>query len=279
MVLLSDNSPPYQSFANSLSNKLPATVEIAIVTQADALAPQNKENLIVAVGMKAGLTAATQSRTPVLTVMIPKVGYEELLVQIKAQTRTPAISAIYLDQPLYRQIDFIQAALPGRRKIGLLFTPTPHLNRDKIIQQVADREVTVITKPLSSVEKLFSTLDDLLDESDVLLAMPDNKIYNGINIRNILLSTYRSGIPFIGLSQSYVTAGALGAVFSTEEQIAGQSASTILSFARSGILPEPQYPHEFSIALNPDVARSLEIELPAAEVIRQKMTHANRGAP
>jgi ABC-type uncharacterized transport system substrate-binding protein len=277
LVLLSDNSLPYQSFANLLSNKLPANIDVNILSQSDQLLTQTPVDLIVAAGMKAGLSAATQTRKPVLTVMIPKIGYEELLVKINEQKQLPVISAIYLDQPLYRQIDFIQAVLPKRHKIGLLYTPNAHLNRDSIIKQLSERDVTVITKPVSSAEKLFSSLDDLLDESDVLLAMPDNKIYNGINIRNILLSTYRAGIPFMGLSQSYVTAGALGAVFSTQEQIADQVAASILAFARSGSLSEPQYVHEFTIALNPEVARSLGIELPTPDLIRRKMNHANGG--
>ena len=278
IILLSDNSAPYQSFANELTNNLPATVEVDVLSQTKELLTQSPVDLIVAAGMKAGLAAATQTRSPVLTVMIPKIGYEELRVQISTQTRSPEISAIYLDQPWYRQINFIQAVLPERHKIGLLYSPNTHFNIDDISQLGSQRNIKVIAKPVLSTDKLFPVLEDVLEKSDILLAVPDNKIYNNFNIRNILLSTYRSGIPFIGLSQSYVTAGALGAVFSTQEQIAGQAAATILAFARSRVLPEPQYPREFSIALNPEVARSMEIELPSSEAIRQKINHANKGA-
>jgi ABC-type uncharacterized transport system substrate-binding protein len=109
--------------------------------------------------------------------------------------------------------------------------------------------------------------------------LPDNTIYNGNSIRNILLSTYRSGIPFIGLSQSYVTAGALGAVFSTPEQMSDQVAGAVRGFARSKVLPEPQYPRDFSISLNTEIARSLGIKLQSAEAIRNLMKSANRGSP
>ncbi len=277
MVLLSDNSAPYQSLARVLSNKLPATVDVNVMSQSDELWKQTQADLIVAAGMKAGLVAATQTHIPVLTVMIPKIGYEELLVQINAQTRSPVISAIYLDQPLYRQIDFIKATLPELRKIGILYSQNSHFNIENISQQASERDAKLIAKPVLSADKLFSVLDEVLEKSDILLAVPDNKIYNNLNIRNILLSTYRSGIPFIGLSQSYVTAGALGAVFSTQEQIADQLAEAIVTFEASRILPEPRYAHEFTLALNPEVARSLGIELPKPDVIRQRMNHANRG--
>jgi ABC-type uncharacterized transport system substrate-binding protein len=146
-------------------------------------------------------------------------------------------------------------------------------------QQVVEHGATAIFKPVRSGERLFSTLDVLLENADVLLALPDNTIYNSITIRNIMLSAYRAGIPFVGLSQSYVTAGAVGAVYSSPEQMADQVATSTLSFAHTGKLPESQYSRDFTISLNADVARSIGIELPSSSAVRQRMNSANGGAP
>ena len=56
-----------------------------------------------------------------------------------------------------------------------------------------------------------------VENSEVLLGVPDGVIYNSNNIRNILPSSYRRGIPLIGFSQGYVRAGAffVCAVFHT----------------------------------------------------------------
>jgi len=279
-VVLSDGSSPYKSFANTLSNSLPASVQITVLEQPERImAGQARVDLIVAVGMKASLSAITHAGSPVLAVMIPKIGYEELLAQTSAQNRTQAVSVIYLDQPWARQLDFIQATLPGHRRIGLLYSQNAHVDLSYLRQHISERGATLIAKPVLSDEEVFSTLDDLLKSSDVLLALPDNTIYNTANIRNILLSSYRFDTPFIGLSQAYVTAGALGAIFSSPQQMSEQVVATILSFARSGKLPEPQYPHDFTISLNPEVARSLDIKLPATDVIRNKMNNASGGAP
>jgi len=81
----------------------------------------------------------------------------------------------------------------------------------------------LIARHLRSKDTLFSDLDELLIDSDVLLAVPDSEIYNSNSIRNILLSSYRRGIPLVGFSQAYVKAGALCAIFSTPEQLAATS--------------------------------------------------------
>lgn len=279
LLLLSDSSPAYQSFGNTLKNSLPASIQFSAPEQPEKISTQPEQDLIVAVGMQAAVTATTQTSSPVLAVMITRAGYEELLAQTSPQKRSKAISAIYLDQPWTRQIDFIQAVLPKHRRIGLLYTPNVHTDLTFMQRQVSVRGATLIAKPVLSADNVFPHLEDLLENSDVLLALPNGTIYNNNNIRNILLSTYRSGIPFIGLSQSYVTAGALGAVFSSPEQMAGQANAAIHFFELTGKLPELQYPRDFTISLNTEVARSLGIELPSTNIVRQRMNSANRGAP
>lgn len=279
LVVLSDSSSPYKPLADMLSKSLPASIHVAVLEKPEEVAGHTQADLIVTVGMKASLSAITKTGAPVLAVTIPMVGYEELLAQTSPQKHTRAISAIYLDQPWERQLDFMQAALPKHRRIGLLYSPNAHLDLAYLQKHVSDRGATLLAKPVLSAEKLFSILDELLGSCDILLALPDNTIYNSVNIRNILLSSYRSDTPFIGLSQSYVTAGALGAIFSSQQQVSDQIAATILSFARDRKLPDPQYPNDFTISLNHEVAKSLNLELPHEDVIRNKMLGINRGVP
>ena len=279
LVVLSDSSSPYQSFANTLSNSFPASIQASVLEQPEQVASQPPVDLIVSVGMKATLSAITRTVAPVLAVMIPKVGYAELLAQTSAQRRTQEVSAIYLDQPWVRQLDFIHAILPAHSNIGLLYSPNAHIDLAYLRQRVSEHGATLVAKPVMSSEEIFSSLDELLESSDVLLALPDNTIYNSINIRDILLSSYRYNIPFIGISQAYVTAGALGAIFSSPQQLSDQITATIISFARTGKLPEPQYPRDFTIAVNPEVARSLDIELLPVDAIRSQMNVTNKGIP
>lgn len=274
-VVLSDDSAPYQSFAKELNNSLPALIQGTVLEHPEqwpTAIPQ--ADLIVAVGVKAAELAVTQSDIPVLTVMIPQAGYEALLAQTAPKKITHALTAIYLDQPWLRRIDFWHAALPDRHRLGLLYSPETHLDVARLRQDVAQRGGALMARPLRSVDELFDRLETVLAGSDVLLAIPDSQIYNSSNIRNILLTSYRHGVPLIGLSQAYVNAGALGAIFSTPKQLAIQASRIVIAFAHNKELPQAQYPEDYTIAVNPQVARSLGIEMRSAEAIHSQMDKA-----
>ena len=279
LVVLSYNLPAYQSFANTLKTNLPESVQVTVLEHPEKLSDQPPADLIISVGMKASLSAVSQTKVPLLVVMIPKESYEQLLAQSTKRYRAPLISAIYLDQPWKRQLNFIRAILPEYRRIGLLYSVQTLTDLTLLRKQVAKRDVRLTAKLVSSEDMLFSTLDDVLNNSDILLSLPDTMIYNSTSIRNILLSCYRSAIPFIGLSQAYVNAGAIGAIFSSQQQLSEQATEAIHLFLQNGNLPKPEYSHDFTISLNSEVARSLDIQLPSPEIVRSIMSSVDRSIP
>ncbi|MBI5626283.1 MAG: hypothetical protein HY935_03640 [Nitrosomonadales bacterium] len=275
-LILSDSSPPYRQFAESFKKTLAEKNADVTVVESQTIS-SNHAGLIVAVGMKATELAAAQADTPVLAAMVHETGYQKMLAHASRQQPDRAISAIYLNQPWDRQIDFLHAALPERRRIGLLYSPDTHIDVEGLNERIARRGGLLVAQPVSSEDRLYSILESVLAKSDVLLAIPDNAIYNSSNIRNTLLTSYRLGVPLIGLSQSYVNAGALCAVFSTPEQIADQAVAVVISFSQDVRLPAPQYSAEFTIAVNQQVARSLGIELPSPEQIHSQMDKSQMG--
>jgi len=276
-VVLSEDSAPYRSFAETFKKDLPASVQVSVLESPDSLSsslsspPKSPVDLIVAVGMKATEAAAAQTRVPVLAVMVPKVAYEALLAQLAQQKIARSISAIYLNQPWARRINFWQAVSPTRLRIGLLHTQALDKEITHRQQALERRGGILVTQLVNTPEELFVKLENVLANSDVLFALSDSMIYSNGNIRHILLASYRRGIPLVGLSQAYVNAGALCAIFSTPEQLAVQAQETTLAFAKTQSLPPPQHPTDFTIAANEQVARSLKIELPAVDVIRSRM--------
>lgn len=273
ILVLSDSSVPYQQFSAAFNQALVAS-KVDVVVVKSPVDKKIRADLIVAVGMKAVESAITHPDAPLLGVMIPKVGYELLIARYPEKNKPGSISAIYLDQPWERQLDFIRAALPGREKIGLLYSPDTQVDFTALRRNVSERNLSLSARPVRSGEGLFPALDEILGDIDVLIAIPDSTIYNSNNVRNILLTSYRHKVPLIGISQAYVNAGAICAIFSTPEQLAGQSAEMAVLFARNKNFPSPQYPMQFDIALNQQVARSLGIALDTAETIRERMSKA-----
>lgn len=267
-LVMSDSTVPYQQFSDTLSKTLAAgNADVRVVESPPGGAAGT--DLVIAVGMKAMELAIAKSGAPVLGAMIPRTGYEMLLEGRPAQQRSREISVLYLDQPWERQLNFIQAALPDHTTVGLLYSPEIRITLPRL-----PPGMSLNAKTVNSPETLFAALENILESSDVLLAIPDSKIYSSNNIRNILLTSYRYKVPLIGVSQAYVNAGALGAIFSTPEQLAEQTAAAVVSFISNRRLAEPQYPVSFSIAFNQQVARSLGIVLDTPQAVRERMAKA-----
>lgn len=261
-VVLSENSGPYLEFSNALRESL-LKKNITPVVIENSGRPFANSDLVIGVGMKAATAIAASNAPAVLNVLIPKSGHEKLLRDFPRRTNSKTYTTIFLDQPLGRQASLIAAALPDKRRVGVLHSATPS-ELSGIRREMAKHKLNLHEQTISQALPLHDALNELLKKSEVLLALPDPEIYNSSTIRNILLATYRSGVPLIGFSAAYVKAGALCAVYSTPEQFAVQADILIRKFSETQIFPAAQYPHAFEVAVNEQVARSLGLRIRSA---------------
>jgi putative tryptophan/tyrosine transport system substrate-binding protein len=170
-------------------------------------------------------------------------------------------------------VALLLAALPDTRRVGVLyFSPPPELPH--LRRLLTEKKILLHDRTVGEGQSLNDALEGVLNESDVLFVLPDVEIYNAGTIRNILLTSYRKHVPLIGISQAYVKAGALCAIYSTPEQIAAQAAEAVRLFSESGKLPPSQYPKEFEVSVNVQVARSLDLPIKDAETLRNEVRRA-----
>lgn len=261
-VVLSEEGGVYQEFSELLRVKMP--VQKFALNTVSVNQPLAASDLYIAVGMKAAEVLAPRD-IPVLNVLVPKAGYDKL-PHAPVQHAVPH-SAIYLDQPMERQVAFLLAALPSTRNVGILYsTPLPELPNARHL--LAEKNVRLHEKSVGGAQTLNDALESILGESEVLFVLADAGVYNAGTIRNILLTSYRKQIPLVGISQAYVKAGALCAIYSTPNQIALQAVEAVRLFSESGKLPSSQYPKEFEVSVNRQVARSLDIRIEDADRLR-----------
>jgi len=274
-LVLSDDTPLYQNFAASLTQNPGGRMQMEVLHRAeDFSATTPAPDLVVTVGLKAAIWVTPRTQAPLLATLIPQSQYAELSRQ---RPRGSTTSAIFLNQPLDRQIDLLHTALPERKKVGLLHSPEVNLDIDETRSILARYGMTLISRSSSQTGTLHKDLEFVLGRSDVLLVIPDSDIYNSNTIRNILLQSYRHGIPLVGYSQALVKSGALCATYSSPEQIATQTSAMMSQFFKSGTLPIPQPPQLFSIATNTDVAQSMGISIPSAESLKNKVDKLQGG--
>ncbi len=269
LVVLSDSTPLYQRFAKAFEQDLPQGMRVDLVQHAEDFDAQ-KTDLIVTVGVRAAYRAAEKSSQPLLAAMIPSTAYADLHA-----LKQGSISAVYLDEPWRRQAGLLSTVLPQRKRIGVLYSANQDIAGLK--SELARRHDILVARHLGGKDTLSVDLDDVLNESDVLLAVPDSGIYNANSIRNILMSSYRRGIPLVGFSDAYVRAGALCAIFSTPEQLAEQTAGAVASYARTQELPEPQFPIQYSIAVNRAVAATFGLVIEPDDAILHEIKKSSGG--
>lgn len=243
-----------------------------------------RSDLIVIIGTAAAqkiaqLKVSAQAQTPVLSILVPKIGFDDIIREGLVSANSEQQSAIYLDQPLSRQLELVRLALPEYAKIGALLGPTSRVLLPELENTAAKKKLRLRERTVRKGDALATSLTELMTESDALLAVPDPLIFNRYTVQNVLLTTYRQKIPVIGFSLAYVKAGALMAVYSSPAQIGQQTAETIiLAAAKNWRLPPPQYPRYFNITVNRQVARSLGLEIPDENILRRQLRQSEEGA-
>ena len=246
-------------------------VKVIDLSEAEKLVVAENSELVIALGVKA-LVASSKLKltTPVLGVFTPLPTFNSLLASSRRELGN--LSAIVLDQPYARRFSLIKTVLPEAKNLGVLLGPNSSLDMEDIRDTGESAQFNILQESIQKESDLIPHLTTLLEISDALMAIPDSLVYTRETAQPILLTSYRHQKPVFGFSQSYVRAGALAAVYSTSKQLAKQAAEiSIKSQQASSLLPPPQAPKYFSVALNYQVARSLNIQLADESIINKKM--------
>ena len=234
-----------------------------------------RPDLVVSIGTRAARAlSAAPPAAPVLYTLVP----DGTAGERPWGAPRPQDGAIYLDQPLDRQLRLALQVKPEAARVGVLLGPAQRDLERKLRAAGASLGLSVIVGLVEDESEVGPAIESVLQSSDLLLALPNPGIFNRRTLFNILLSSYHSRVPVIGFSAAYVKSGALAAVFTPPGDLGREAAETVVDHllsAREG-LPPARYPDRFTVAINPQVARSLDIKLPDAEELERLLREAER---
>jgi ABC-type uncharacterized transport system substrate-binding protein len=242
---------------------------------------EQKFDLVLAIG-PAALRYYYESKSfdyslPIVSILTRPAELDKILKNLPKDSHGyNNLIQLYLDQPLYRQINLIRVLCQQSKcvgSIGIALGPTSK-NYRKELEKLAEYNhlpinIVEINPHLHPIEDLH----DLLKESMMLLNIPDESIFNARTGRGLLLSSYHNKKPIIGYSKTYVSHGALAAVYTSAKQLAEET-STLIQNALNTPLPFPQkgfYSKDFSVAINPQVAKSMGFVLKTEVEIKQQI--------
>lgn len=274
-VALSENGGVHAAAADALHAELertqPGRIGWRVAHWSRFTAAEPPPQWVVAVGIAAqrgiqDLFAGEFAPPPLLTILVPRLAFERIAEP--ARLRAGSLSAVFLDQPPGRQLELVRLALPAKHNVGLLISGESK-NQVAAFEKAAKEREQQLLFALVGQNGLAAALQSLLVDAEVLLALPDPAVFNSQTAASILTATYRRQVPLVGFSPAYVKAGALLAVYSTPQQVGTQGGELLRQALNGKTLPPPQWPHDFAVSVNRDVAHSLGLDVNEARLLEQ----------
>lgn len=275
VLVLSESSKVYQDFAQAFAATLlrsdPATRIVVSDLVQTTVTPGAEAGLLVAVGTRAAeALSGREAATPLLLGMVPRAIHDRLRLQ------SPRAGAVFIDQPPARYINLLRVALPEYEQIGLLVGRDSKESVARLVAAAREQRLRAQSEPINGEGDLFPALQKLFPEGGILLATPDNSVFNAHTLPSILLGAFRRKVPVVGFSPAYVGAGAVIALYSSPEQLGRQSAELARGVLNGGVMPAAQYPRHYSVGVNERVARALGLNLEDAATIKDRLEKLER---
>jgi putative ABC transport system substrate-binding protein len=220
---------------------------------------------VVAIGSLATALASRRVEdVPVVFTMV--VNPEKLL-----EEGGPPTTGVSMDPDPRRVFRHAREAIPGLRRIGILYDPKHSQERvDEGRIAAAAMGIHLEAVEVSETRDLPRALRELLDaDVDALWLVVDRTVLatrEGLEL--IMVETLREGIPVVAPSHRYAKAGALMALNVDYEMLGEQTARLLLEvlqrrrMAPGTALPPTQRPERLELILNDKARETLRVEIP-----------------
>jgi putative ABC transport system substrate-binding protein len=122
-------------------------------------------------------------------------------------------TGVDLDFAFATQFEWMHKLVPEIKTVGVLYNSQENQAKIDAAVQVAKKEgLTLLPKEVETPRALPDALESLARSVDLLWGINDQLVLSPHTAEAILLFSFRSGVPFVGLSSSWVKAGALYAL-------------------------------------------------------------------
>lgn len=207
----------------------------------------------------------TQEGPPTLVLQVNKTQARATLGE-----RAPAnLSVLWSDPAPARQIRLAQRLQPHIKRVGVLYDAHSAFLLEEIRRAAASLGMEIVSADWPNTRDNRALLR-LLHDSDVLLALADDDLFNPQTAKNLLLTSYGQQRALIGPSAGFVRAGSLASTYSDQSD-------WLDTLGRLLDKPPQRWPHgtysnTFKVLGNSQVARALAVDLPSDEDLSRHLT-------
>jgi putative tryptophan/tyrosine transport system substrate-binding protein len=174
------------------------------------------------------------------------------------------VTGVFLEFPLEVQFEWMKRMLPAARSLGVLYHSERNGRRiQEAVRIASSLGVQIYAQRVDTPSDIPNALESLARKVDALWGIPDELVLNPQTGKQFLLFSYRNSIPFIGLSETWVKAGALYALGWDYHDIGAQCGEQLIKILRGGepssMLPEP--PRKVRYYINTKTAYHMKLDL------------------
>jgi putative ABC transport system substrate-binding protein len=225
----------------------------AALQKMKALAPR----LILTLGAKATRSILAHEHD------IPVIA--SLIVNDEPLQQAANATAVTLEFPAALQWRWLRQVLPGANRVGVLYSPQENEALFQALVRLAKSEsVELQALPAGSPEALPKLFERLPNDLDAVWPLGSTQLFVPASVRELLLYSFRNRLPLIGLSTSWVEAGALYALERDYPDLGRQCAELalqILGGDKTAARPAAQSPRSVSLAINLKTAAHMKLNI------------------
>ncbi len=227
---------------------------------------QEKKNLINSSDIDLILTVRTEATSEVshkisdIPIVFTMVLDPERILNYRSN-----IVGASVNIPSEVQLNMIKEILPSVENVGVIYDPNRNSNFVEQSTVLAEKlGLRIKPFPVKSQKDIPKTLQQLRKEAEVLWGIVDNTVYTSQTAKYIIEYTQKERLPFIGISTSWVKAGALWALMFDNEDIGRQSADLARRLLSGTPVSDLQTttPERIHLAINLRTADIIGIEIP-----------------
>jgi len=235
-----------------------------------------QEGWAVAIGPAAAREAIGRAGDqPLVLAMLSRIDYDRLKDNPALQRSQRRVGVLLREVPMREQLALIQAALPDKRRLGVVSTPAGDAVLHELREAARGWDLQVEIAP--DANSIGQALRTLLPRSDALIVLPDLIGDDPAATQALLRSAASAGVPVFGSTEALVRSGGLAAVVATPAQQARQARALGRRLAvepageRAGVQVETPTP--VTVRVNPTVAQGLGLRLPSERELDQQVGH------
>jgi putative ABC transport system substrate-binding protein len=267
LIVAASTEEPYKNAVAGFKQQLSLTQkvnykEIVLALQPDAekqlisAVKDYQPDLIYSVGGEP-TEAAVQSTTsiPIIATMTLKNA---------AFSKVKNMTGVFLNYPLAIQFEWLKKFFPQQRKIAIFFNPAENGETVQEAKKIAKQNgLDLMSIPVHSPKELPLALDQLKNNVEILLAIPDGVAMSTKTAKEVLLASFRNMVPLVGLSDNWVKSGAFYSLswdYSDLGKQCGIQADKLFNNTSIQQLPV-EYPRKIAYSINTKIAEHMNMEI------------------